>query len=93
MTNELSDTFLFRRKSPTQREEPFRTPPARKRLPTPPNPDDENIFVALPVVKPREQPERKQIKIELSKSVPLPPSTSPGKNNFIRLNSIQFLFK
>ena len=31
-------------------------------------------------VKPREQPERKQIKIELAKTVPLPPSTPPGKN-------------
>ena len=61
-------------------EERVRTPPARKRLPTPPNPDDEHIFVPLPGVKPREQPERKQIKIELSKAVPLPPSTPPSKN-------------
>ncbi len=74
--------FLFSRKSPSEREERFRTPPARKRVPTPPNPDDENIFVSLRVVKPNEQPERKQIKIELAKTVPLPPSTSPGKIKF-----------
>ncbi len=78
-------TFFIYRKSPSGRQERVRTPPARKRLPTPPNPEDENIFVALPTVKSREAPERKQIKIELSKSVPLPPSTSPGKIFYLNL--------
>ncbi len=70
--------FIYR-KSPSERQERTRTPPTRKRLPTPPNPEDENLFVALPTAKSREQPERKLIKIELAKATPLPPSTSPGK--------------
>lgn len=84
--------LLFDRKSPAQQEERFRTPPARKRLPTPPNPDDEHIFVPLPAVKPREQPERQKIKIELAKAVPLPPSTPPGRNElFANEKSSQIL--
>jgi hypothetical protein len=35
--------------------------------------------VALQSVKSREHPERKQIKIELAKSIPLPPSTPPAR--------------
>jgi hypothetical protein len=80
-------SFSVYRKSPSSRRERLPTP-TRKRLPTPPNPEDENLFVALPVVKPREQSERKQIKIELSKSVPLPPSTSPGKIDYSYFQTI-----
>jgi hypothetical protein len=66
--------------SPSRQEELVQTPPVRKRPTTPPNHDDENMFVPLPPVIPRETSERKQIKIELAKSVPLPPSTPPGNN-------------
>ncbi len=37
--------------------------------------------MSLRPVKPREPPERKQIKIELAKAVPLPPATPPSNIN------------
>jgi hypothetical protein len=71
-------SYIYR-KSPSGRHERVPTPPTRKRLPTPPNPDDENVFATQSPVIQREPAERRQIRIELSKSVPLPPSTSPSK--------------
>ena len=50
----------------------------RKRSPTPGNAEDENMFVPLAPVIQRDNSERKQIRIELAKSVPLPPSLPPG---------------
>lgn len=75
------------RQPPVETSERVLTPPVRKRLPTPTTAEDENVFVTLPPVKPREAPERKFIKIELAKAVPLPPSTPPSKFDPFDLSS------
>lgn len=73
----LQQTEFFSRKTASNQTQRVPTPPARKRESTPPNPEDEHVFVPLAPVLQREATERKQIKIELAKAVPLPPSVPP----------------